>query len=299
MTKAPVTPDQARAVARELFTQLYHDQGEWFDLAWDRCCVPGVNVDRQTPLTELPGLGAVGKADSLTQSMARQFADLAATFLIHLPAARSELLAKLRRHQAQSGKPDAIIDWLVESATQTLEQLSSANKVFVSTLSKKGQMKANRCRDYEEAEEDLNSQEFDIIVHEPKHEVRVSDSDGILPSRITNVTPMRRGMLWLVLTSVGGFLKHENIATLFHVDVTERSPNEPDKDRVVNKVYQYPVALRETLGRKLYGRVVQKGSGRGNAVMREGWSFIWIRKTANERDSELLHGIVGPARIPK
>lgn len=298
MTAERVTPEQAKAVARTLFTQMYRDQEVWFDLAWDRFCTRGADRDRRVSPAEMSGLGVAGEANNLTLTMARQFADLAATFLIRSPIARSELLARLRKNQVRSGKPDAVIDWLMESAAQTLEQLSAANKVYVTTLRRSGGWTQNQSRSYAEATRELQSEEFDVIVNEPEHRVRVSDHDGIVPSPITAVAPMQRGMLWLTLTNVGGSVKHDSIGALFNIDVTERGLLVPEKDRVVNKVYQYPVALREMLGRNLYARVIQKGAGRANGVMREGWSFLWIRNTANERDSDLLQGIVGPARNP-
>jgi hypothetical protein len=120
MSSELVTPAQAREVARQLFNQLHPGNTEWFELAWDYCRTRPQTLAVEMEWKLLPGLPATAAPDKVSAPMARQFAALAATFLIESALARTELLRRLRDAVARLGQHPALKEWLTRSVEEAL-----------------------------------------------------------------------------------------------------------------------------------------------------------------------------------
>lgn len=115
-----VSPAYAAIVARELFLLLHPSEQAWFDLAWDACSQAPLPSDWSVKLATLPGLGVLPRNAPVTEQLARDFAVMAATFLIQSPVARNELIERLKEASTKRGHAKPVREWIAQAANEIL-----------------------------------------------------------------------------------------------------------------------------------------------------------------------------------
>ncbi len=136
------------------------------------------------------------------------------------------------------------------------------NEKFTSISEAKGKMKGTDC---------------EIIVNEPEHQLFVKGRKKQYEA-ITEIPPMQRGLLWLVLANVGDYVTHAEIKKVFE-DRATAGPN----------IYLYRFYLGKLLRINLRDRVMKKGHSKRYLIPKVGWSFCWLRQLRDPAKSELLY----------
>jgi hypothetical protein len=130
MNNQMISPEESRAVARALFGQLHRGQEEWFDLAWEFCTRQPLGGDQTVAWNAVPGLGAIAQNDPATQQLARDFAVMAATFLIQSAVARNQLIEHLKEACSKRGHAKPVREWITRAAEEILDrQISRGSKL--------------------------------------------------------------------------------------------------------------------------------------------------------------------------
>lgn len=92
-----IMPEEARALARQLFISYYPDQDMWFDIAWDVLEENKPHADLSGELQTLPGLAAIDETSSELALMATDFVMFFETFMTKNPIIGQELAKRIQK----------------------------------------------------------------------------------------------------------------------------------------------------------------------------------------------------------
>lgn len=111
---------------------------------------------------------------------------------------------------------------------------------------------------------------------------------AVVPIPFSQISPEQCGMLWLALYRIAKGISLKEISDFFETG--------PDN----SQVYRYRMRLKDLLGDNLRDRLLPESrKEKRYRVPLEGWSFCWIRRSADPRLSELVSSFRDQGRLHK
>jgi hypothetical protein len=205
---------------------------------------------------------ACGAPKALADQLAAELAPrLLRSFEALEPSSLDQLLGK--RRVSESDHPTAVVQSLGDGVLSSPERLAL-------------QQAASRVA------KALDGGAYSLVIDELELTLHVRGLVRVSKKPILPIRRMQRGMLWLALTHVGGEVRYREIGEWFGFIASDD----------YRRVYQYKMALGKLVGLRLRGKVLAEGVAHTYRVPKEGWSFLWVRRHPDLRESALITDVV-------